>query len=377
MVGWDDVVRGVLFALFAGLTAAIAAVTGPTYDGLLVPEMAPAALYPPLPPTPGAPPTFLTEAASFSAYLVGHVVDPAVAVVAFGVGLVYLTRVLVPRIGAPLESLVPRLVLAVLVANFAVPIAGALLGVAGATYPVVAGFDGGAWQHWQNLDGFGALGFSWDNGVLALVITFALFSMVLILAAAVALRDALLGVLLVVLPIFTLLWPIPTLAPLARRAWILFGELAFLPCLVVIPLELAVGSPNILLLLGYLTVAVSAPSLLSIAGAQLTSVGFPSGGSAVTGGIQRGLAAGSASVNSFLRPLARPGSVKGPAQLLQGVGAAGAAGALPATIPVLAADVLGRSTGHLLRHVPQAVQGLRRRVSGYRPYSLGIRGEEP
>jgi hypothetical protein len=368
VVGWDVAVRAILFALFAELTALIVVVTGPTYDDLLVPELAPSALYPPLPPTPGAAPTFLTEASSFSAYLVAHLVDPAVAVVALGVGLVYLTRVLIPKVGGALESLVPRLIVAVIVANFAVPIAGALLGVAGATYPVVSEFDGGAWQHWQNVVGVGALGFSWDNGVLAFVVSFALFSLVLILAAAVALRDALLGVLLVVLPVLTLLWPIPTLAPLARRAWLWFAELAFLPCLMVIPLELAVGSPSILLVLGYLTIAISTPSILSLAGAQLGSAGFPSGGPALTGGIQRGLSAGSSSLNGFLRPLSSPRKLERPAQLLQGLGKAGGAASLPATIPILAADVLGRTTGHLLKHVPNAVQGLRGRAGGYRSW---------
>src|SRR5579871_744108 len=239
--------------MFAALTGVLAAILGPTYDNILVPSLAPAALY----PTPFAAGTFLSAAAAFSTFVLGDTV---------------------PR---P-EPFLGRLLLAVLLANFTLPIAAGLLDVAGAAYPVIAGWDGGAWQHWVNLAGWGELSYSWDNGALAFVVTFGLFALVLLLAAVVAVRNALLAVLLVLLPAFTLLWPIPPLAPLARRGWTLFGELAFLPCVMVIPLELAVGAPSVLALLGFLTVALASPALISLAGAQLTAAGFPSAGATLS-----------------------------------------------------------------------------------------------
>lgn len=359
-------VQAILFSLFAALTAVLAAVLGPTYDNLLVPELAPAALYPSIGSGGAGGGSFLGLAAAFSAFLLTNLVDPAIALVGIAVGLLYLTRAVLGRWATRLEHLLPRLVVAVVLANFTLPIAGALLDLAGAAYPTIAGFDGGAWQHWTNLAGFGEVGFSWDNGALTFILTFALFSAVLLVAAAVALRDALLGVLLVLLPVFTLLGSVPPLAPLARRAWTMFGELAFLPCVLVVPLELAVGSPSVLLLLGYLTVALSTPSLVSLAGGQLSSGGFPSAGSALVGGLQRGLAAGSQAIHSYLRPTVRaPGAAaiaergttraaalaRGWGSAVRGAGATLGRAGLPAAIPLLAGEALGRGAAHLVRHL--------------------------
>ena len=354
-------IQAILFAMFVALTAVLAAVLGPTYDNVLVPELAPSALYPSLGPGGGSGGSFLATAASFSGFLLTSLVDPAIALVGLIIGGLYLVRAVLGRWATRLEHLLPRLVFAVVLSNFSLPIAGALLGLAGATYPTVAGYDHGAWQHWVNLAGYGEVSFSWDNGVLAFVVTFGLFALVLLLSAAIAVRDALLGVLLVLLPVVTLLWPIPSLAPLAKRAWKMFGELAFLPCVLVIPLELAVGSPSVLLLLGYLTVAMSTPSLISLAGAQLTAGGFPSGGSSLAGGLQRGLATGSQAVQGYFRPFVRGGAASGgkaPAsaaaaltRTVAGAGSTFGKAALPAAIPVLAGEFLGRGASHLVRHL--------------------------
>ncbi len=358
----SQILQSLLFAFFSGLTSLVATVTGPTYDNLLVPALAPAALYPALGPTGGG--GFLGEAATFSGYLLVNLVDPAIALVAVGAALLYLGRALLGRWAVKFEALLPRLVLSVILANFTLPIAGALFDLAGAAYPVFAQFDGGAWQHWVSLAGVGELNFAWDNGALAFVVAFALFSLVLLLAAVVAVRDALLAVLLVLLPVFTLLAPIPALAPLARRAWTMFGQLAFLPCILVIPLELAVGSSNVLLLLGYLTVALSTPSLVSLASAQLSGLGFPSAGGALTGGIQRGLSVASLSVGNLFRPLA---GVSGASRASQWAGRLGRSSQaasrapFPATVPLFGADLAGRSVAHLFRHLgAPAVQPLAR-----------------
>lgn len=350
-------IRLFLFGLFAGLTAILAGVIGPTYDNLLVPEMATPSLFPPFPPAPGDP-SFLAGAVGFSGFLVADLVDPAIGLAALAVAVVLLARSFFGAWkGAP-EPVLARLVVAVLLANFTLPTASAVLGVAGATYPLIASWDGGAWEHWVNLAGYGEVAYSWDNGALAFVLTFALFALVLALAAAVALRDALLAVLVVLLPVVTLLWPVPTLAPIARRAWLWFAELAFLPCVVVVPLELAVGAPNVLLLLGFLTVAVGAPAFLSMAGAQLSSVGFGSAGAAVGGALQRGLGAASRSVSGVLAPLGRSAGLAPVARDAAGVTARTLGStAFPAAIPVLAAEFLGRGTAHLLRHVAGANAG--------------------
>ena len=190
------------------------------------------------------------------------------------------------------------------------------------------------------------------------VISVVLFSVVFGLTLLVALRNALLGVLLVLLPIFTLLWPIPSLAPLAKRVWWLFGGLCFLPCLIVIPLELAVGSGNVLVLLGYLTVALSSPALLGAAGSQLSSLGFPGAGGFVLSGLRQGLGTASQSVSRVVSPLA----VTGGGRITRALGVVGrtaSASGLPATFPLLAADFLGHGSAHLVRHMPKLAQRLR------------------
>lgn len=287
-IDWNVVVQAILFALFSAGTAVLNLVIQPTYDNLVVPELAFPALFPTISHT-GSNAGFLSTAVQFSEFLLGNLVDPAIALVLVGLGGLYLVRSFSSRIGGRLESLLPRLVVALLGANFTLPLVAAALDLGGVTFRLVSGFDGGAWRHWENLSPDGGAAFSWDNGVLAFVVTFALFAMVLALATVVALRDALIAVLLVLLPIFTLLWALPPLASLARRGWTLLLELAFLPAVILIPLELAVGTSSVLLLLGYLSIAVGSPYLISISRTQLGGLGFPSAGGALTGGLQRGL----------------------------------------------------------------------------------------
>lgn len=342
-------IQALLFAFFAAITAGIAAVIGPTYDNLLVPELATSALYPTLTATGGG--GFLASAVPFSNTLLLDLVDPAIGLVALAVGLLYLLRAVSTSLGQRLSGLLPRLVAGILVANLTVPIAGALLALGGATYPIVAGLDGGAWQSWTNLGGLGLLRFSWDNGLLAFILSFVLLSLILLLAVAVAVRDALLAVLLVLLPALTLLYPIPRVGELARRGWLWFVELTFLPCAVVVPLELAVGAPSILLLIAYLSVALGAPAILSIAGRSLQGVGWPSPAGAITGGIERGLLAASSSLQGFLRPampLLAGSKVAGP---LASAGARSLGRSLPLALPAFSSEMLGHGAARLLRHV--------------------------
>jgi len=335
-----QIAQALLFAIFSALTVLLDAILGPTYEGLLVPALAPAALYPTL--GVGGSSGFFGEAAGLSTYVVANLVDPAVPLLAMGIGIVYLARSVVPELAHRAHALLPRVVLAVVLANFSLPVEAAVLGLAGAGYPVLAGYDDGAWQHWSALAGTGFLRFSWDNGVLALV---------LLLAAAVALRDALLAVLVVLLPLFTLVYPIPALAPLARRGWILFGQLAFLPWVIVVPLELAVGSGSALLLVGFLTVALTAPGLLAIAGSQVTQLGFPPAGAALSSGIQRGLAGASSSAGAVLPSVGSRAVPSVPAAVGAAVRSATAA-PFPASLPLFASHLTGHATTRLFQHIP-------------------------
>ena len=360
MLGIDlsGLIQLLLFLLFAGLTAIVTAVVGPTYDQLLVPELRPAALYPALVASTSNPSDYLSAATAFSSYTLENVVDPAIAAVAVIVALLYLSRVFVDRWATSLDGLLPRLVVAVVAANFTVPIAAAVLGVGGALYPILAGWDGGAWQHWVNLAGFGQLEFSWDNGALAFVLSLVEFFLVFGLVLAVGLRDALLAVLIVLLPIFTLLWPIRPLAPLARRAWFLFVELVFLPCVLVVPLELAVDSPSPVLLVGYLGCALASPYLLSVAGTHLTAFGFPAAAGTISGGAQRGLMSAPSGAVALAGPAAGSTASAGPArQALSGALRAAGSAAAPAAVPLAAAQLVGHGATHLVRHIGSRVGG--------------------
>ncbi|MGP8077120.1 MAG: hypothetical protein ACLQD8_04795 [Thermoplasmata archaeon] len=349
-----NIVQVILFLLFADLTALVAAVIGPTYDQLLVPELSPASLYPPLYGNAAGPGNFLAPAAHFSEFLVASVVDPAMALVGLGVAVLYLARTLSSRWSSLFDGLLPRLVLAVVGANFAVPIGGALLGLAGSLYPVVSGWDGGSWQHWVNLAGFGEVAFSWDNGVLAFVLSLVEFAIVFALVLAIGVRDALLAVLLVLLPVFTLVWPFRPLSPLARRAWLWFVELAFLPCVLVVPLELAVHSPNPVILVGYLGVALASPALLSIAGTNVAWLGFPSPAGTVGPAVQRSVGTAPSAPARFAAPaLPSPTSPSAGAAgraAAGGLRAAGTASA-PMAAPLVFAELVGHGAAHLTRHM--------------------------
>jgi hypothetical protein len=349
-----NIVQALLFLLFADLTALVAAVIGPTYDQLLVPELSPGALYPSIYGSAANPQNFLAPAAHFSEFLVASVVDPAIALVGLGVALLYLARAVSSRWAGLFDGLLPRLVLAVVGANFAVPIGGAILGLAGSLYPVVAGWDGGAWQHWQNLAGVGEIRLSWDNGVLAFVLSLVEFAVVFALVLAVGVRDALLAVLLVLLPVFSLVWPFRPLSSLARRAWLLFVELAFLPCVTVVPLELAVGSPTPVILIAYLGAAVASPFLLSIAGTNMVLLGFPSTAGTVGPATQRALSTAPSAPARFATPALSPSPAGGGGALGRavagGVRAAGSASA-PMAPPLAIAELVGHGAAHLARHI--------------------------
>jgi hypothetical protein len=363
----DPVIQSILFAIFSGLTAILQAITGPTYDGLLVPELSSGALYPVF---PGGGDSFFGGSVAFSNFLVVHLVDPAIVLIAIALGLLYLARSFLGRELVRLEGALPRLVIYVVLANVTVPVAGAILDLAGSIYPLIAGYDGGSWQHWQNLTGVAGVRFSWDNGALAFVVSFILFSLVLLLTVAIALRDALLAFLIVVLPILTLVGTLPPLRSVTKRAWMWFVEAAFLPCLFVIPLELAVGSSSILLLVAFLTLALGAPSFLSIAGTQLTQLGFPSASGMLAGGVQRGLSVASLGASSYARPLgeisgsrtSRGRAVSGAASALN----AGGKAPLPVALPLAFGELLGRGAGHLVRHLTPSTgaSGLPSRFGG-------------
>ena len=357
-MGLPNLVQLILFLLFADLTALVAAVVGPTYDNILVPELSTHALYPTIFAVHAGPSNYLAQAASFSSYLTTGVVDPLVSLLAVGIAVLYLARATVSRWTAAFDGLLPRLVLSVAAANFTVPIAAAILAVAGTLYPVVAGWDGGAWQHWVNLAGVGELRLSWDNGVLAFILSLVEFTLVLALTLTVGLRDALLAVLLVVLPLVTLLWPFRPLAPIGRRAWLLFGELAFLPCVLVVPLELAVASPNVVLLVGYLSAALGSPFLLSVAGSHLVALGFPSTGTTVQGSTVRGLSAAPSAASGWASPAAAAVRESGAAgRAISGtIHSAGAASG-PLAVPAALNQLLGHGALSVARHIGRRGDG--------------------
>ncbi len=370
-LGLGSYLQAILALLFADLTAIVAAVIGPTYDYLLVPELSATALYPPLAAATNDPTDFLAAAAAFSNFTLANVVDPASALVAIGVGLLFLARPLSARWAVSLEGLLPRLVIGVVGANFTVPIAGGILSIGGALYPVFAGWDGGAWEQWAHLAGWGEFVYSWDNGVLAFLLSVVEFGEVFALVVAVGVRDAMLAVLLVLLPIFTLLWPLRPLSTLARRAWLLFAELVFLPCVLVIPLELAVGSPNPVLLVGFLAAAVGSPYLLSLAGSQLTAFGFPGAGGTVQGGVAQGMAVTPSAGTAHFAPAATSVRAAGPSgRALAGTVRAAGSATAPMAPPLAVAELIGHGALHLVRHVPRPGAGASG-ASGWGPVRPG------
>lgn len=355
-VDWSVLVRTLLFLLFAALTAFVAAVIGPTYDQILVPELSAGALFPSLTAAHPSGTNFLAPAARFSGYLVSGIVDPLVALVALGVAGLYLLRALSDRYRVEFGQLLPRLVIAVVAANFTVPIGGAILAVAGSAYPVFSAWDGGAWQHWVNLAGYGEFQLSWDNGALAFVLSMVEFALVLALVLLVGARDALLAVLVVLLPVFSLLWPFRPLSTLARRGWLLFVELAFFPCALVVPLELAVHAPSAVMLVGYLGAAVASPYLVSIAGAHLMGLGFPAAGNLIQQSGQRAIATAPAAPTAYVASAVAVGAGSAGRASAAGLRSVGSAAA-PMAPPLAFAHLLGHGGAHLARHVGRAVRG--------------------
>lgn len=277
---YGPVVKAILFALFGGLTAAVTVVTGPTYDNLFVPEMDPSAAY-----ASWQGPNVFAAASTFSNALLVGLVDPLAVLVIVAVGLLYLLRSAHPT--PRLQGLAGKLVLGILVANLVLPITSGIWQLASGVYPAFYDYGGGAWRTFDAIVGPGAVNLSWDNGVLAFVVSWTLFAMVLLLAFLLAFRAAIVAVLLVLLPPLTLLWPLPGLGSVVRKVWVLFLEMTFLPCFVVVPLILAVGSSSVLLTMGLFSVALAMPQILSVSGASLSHAGFPNASFVVGGNFLR------------------------------------------------------------------------------------------
>ena len=380
----SQLVQAVLFAIFAALTGALTWVIAPTYDNLFVPEMAPSALFPPLTisSTSG---DLMARAAAFSVYLVANVVDPLAVLVILVLGILYLLRASLPARFAAWKELAPRFVLGILVANAVVPLATFLWDLASAVYPLFYDYGGGAWRVYGNLVPAGGLAFSWDNGVLTFLVALAMFMVIFLLALVVELRDALVATLLVLLPPLTLLWPIPSLAGFARKAWKLFGEMIFLPCLMVVPLALAVGAGNVLLVLALLGLAAGMPQLLSQAGASFGGLGFPHVGGVVSGdlstgsrGVRRSVGEWGRSASRGIRegvtsPRPRGGAVGAP---LHAAGPGGyLAGKMGEGLGRLASHLAARARSPTTGFGPGAGEGTR--LLRPLPRSLRIGGERP
>jgi len=357
-IDWSTSIRAILFALFGALTGIVSAIIGPTYDNLFVPMMQSGALYPSLTHGSAGSGDFLSLSVGFSAYVLVTLVDPAIALVALGVAVLFLVRSVVARWSERLDGLLPRLVASVIVANFTLPIVGGVLSLADSVYLVLAAWDGGAWARWIDLAGFAQVRFSWDNGALSLILSIVEFFLVFGLILAIGVRDALLAVLIVLLPLFTLLWPLKPIAGLARRAWLLFFEVAFLPCVIVVPLQLAVDTSSRVLLVGYLGVALASPYLLSLAGTHLVAFGMPGSGGTISGGTQRGLSASSSSAASVAGPSARAAAGTGTAgRAVTGATQVAGSASVPAAAPLVAAELLGHTAHHLLSHLPSGSGG--------------------
>ncbi len=366
-MGLGVIIKALLFALFGGLSAVVSLVVEPTYGGLFVPEMAPQAVF-----SSWSSPGIFAQAEAFSGYLLVNLVDPLAVLVIVGVGLLYLLRAALPSLARRWPDLAPRLVLGVLLANLAVPLAGAIFTFGSAVYPIFYNYGGGAWQNYYNLVGPAGLNIAWDNGLLALIGEIALLLLTLMLTYLVALRDALIGVLVVLLPLFTLLWPWPFAASLARRAWRLFVEMVFLPCFLIVPLALAVGSHSVVLVLALFGVALGMPALLASAGSGLAgALGAPAPSGLIVGGLSQAPRAPTEAGGSWLQHGARSFRASRSA----GAGTRGGAAARltapwpSATMGPASAVVwgVGEGIGALARHLGSA-------ASSSRQYTAGGRG---
>jgi hypothetical protein len=365
-MGLGVIIKALLFSLFGLLSAAVSMVVEPTYDRIFVPEMAPGTLF-----ASWSAPGLFAQAQTFSAYLLVNLVDPLAVLVIVGVGLLYLLRAVFPSLARRWPDLAPRLVLGVLLANLAVPIADLIFTFGSAVYPIFYTYGGGAWQSYYNIVGPAGLDIAWDNGLLALIGELALLVLTLLLAYLVALRDVLVAVLVVLLPLFTLLWPWPFASSLARRAWRLFVEMVFLPCFLVVPLALAVGSQSVVMVLAFFGVALGMPALLASAGSGLAgALGAPAPSGFIAGGLSQAPRAPTEAGGSWLQHGTRSFRATRSAGAGRGPGTTTALTAPwpSATLGPASAVVwgVGEGVGALARHLGGAARSSYQRTAGGR-----------
>ena len=138
-----------------------------------------------------------------------------------------------------------------------------------------------------------------------------------------------------------------------------------------IPLELAVGSPNPVLLVGFLAAAVGSPYLLSLAGSQLTAFGFPGAGGTVQGGVAQGMAVTPSAGTAHFAPAATSVRAAGPSgRALAGTVRAAGSATAPMAPPLAVAELIGHGALHLVRHVPRPGAGASG-ASGWGPVRPG------
>lgn len=287
----NQIVNTVLTLLFAIFNIFAWVTAQQTYDNLFIPEMKPYNLFPSL--LNGNQKNLFSASASLSNYILINIIDPILIILLLIIGFIYLGKVFLPSWNEKFRELIPRFVIATVVANFTVYISGIILEFGLATYIVLYGYGDKNWQHFGKL--YPLFVTPWgNNSLLEFILKVVVIFTIVTLSMVIAIRTSLIAVLIVLLPIGSIMWIFPQTRQYAKKIWVIFIEMVFLPFFVLIPLILATSindtdTYGFLLTTGMLLIAAGMPYFISNYGGSIAHMGMDKVSSFINYGLSTGM----------------------------------------------------------------------------------------
>ena len=282
----------------------------------------------------------MSGAVYLNGIILKDIVNGLVVLMFYLVGVVYLYADLFEQYLGRLKSIVPRVVIALILAYGSLYVLQFLMILGKYAYMVLYNIHVGTLGYWQNPDFFknigghftpptislGPINLGWLEGFfMDYIWSFLSVSLSIMLLMTVAVRDIALAVLIVLVPIASILLMTPWTQQIGSRLWWLTIDLIFLPFVMIIPLMLIGPVANrISFVIAGLVVAMGSIYLISKEPLMLRGIGFGEAGGHLSRGVTMGVGMG----NALAGMGATRGTMAGPGEGLPGGGAPGGGGGL-------------------------------------------------
>ena len=252
----------------------------------------------------------MSGAVYLNGIILKDIVNGLVVLMFYLVGIVYLFSDLFEQYLGRMKSMIPRIIIALILAYGSLYVLQFLMILGRYSYMVLYNIHTGTLGAWNDPNFFTRIGgnftpptikwwvldLSWvEKQFMKYIWSFLSVSFAIMLLMTVAVRYVALAVLIVILPIASILLMTPWTQQIGTRLWWLAIDLIFLPFVMIIPLML-IGpvAGQISFVIAGLVVAMGSIYLISKEPLMLRGIGFESAGGHLSRGVTMGLGMGNA-----------------------------------------------------------------------------------